>query len=98
MSFHSTTTSSTPESNKWLSHLDTPKIDDINEETRRGVMDGSIPSAVVDTGATSNVGKYGCSLELTSEPSHKIFTTASQVCLSVVRISASSFLCNKCLQ
>ena len=40
-------------------------------------MDGSIPSAVVDTGATSNVGKYGCSLELTGEPSHKVFTTVT---------------------
>ena len=27
-----------------------------NEELRRGVLDGSIPSAVVDSGATSSIG------------------------------------------
>ena len=65
-----------PESNDWLSHLETPKIVDINEETGRGVMNGSIPSAVVNTGAMSNVGKYGCSLELTGKPSNTVFSTA----------------------
>ena len=40
-------------------------------------MDGSIPSAVVDTGAASNVGKYGCSLKLTGKPSSKVFTVAT---------------------
>ena len=40
-------------------------------------MDVSIPSAVVDTGATSSVGKYGCGLELTGKPSNKIFKMAT---------------------
>ena len=60
-----------------MSRIETPEIDDIEEETRRGMIDRSIPSAVVDTGATSNVGKYGCNLELTGEPSSKFFTTAT---------------------
>ena len=66
-----------PKRNKWLSHIETPEINNIKEETRRGVINESIPSAVVDTGATSNVGKYGCNLELTGEPSSKVFTTAT---------------------
>ena len=40
-------------------------------------MDGSIESTVVDTGATSSVGKYGCGLKLTGKPSSKIFTVAT---------------------
>ena len=40
-------------------------------------MDGTIPSAVVDTGAISNVRKCGCSLKLTGNPSTKIFSTAT---------------------
>ena len=49
----------------------------MEEATRRGVMDGSIPSAVADTGATSNVGKYGPGLTLTGEPSYKVFSTVT---------------------
>ena len=37
----------TPKSNEWISHFTAPKNDDIENETRRGIMDGSIPSAVV---------------------------------------------------
>ena len=40
-------------------------------------MDGSIPSAVVDTGATSSVGKYDSGLTLTGKPSSKMFTVAT---------------------
>ena len=36
-----------------------------------------IPSAVVDTGATSNVGKFGCGLQLTGNASTKVFSTAT---------------------
>ena len=41
-------------------------------------MDGSIPSVVVDTGATSSVGKYGSGLTLTGKPSSKVFTVATR--------------------
>ena len=67
----------TPESNEWINHIESPKSDDSDDETRRGVMDGTIPSAVVDTGATSNVGKFGCGLKLTGNPSTNIFSTAT---------------------
>ena len=40
-------------------------------------MDGTIPSAVVDTGATSNVGKYGGGLKLTGNTSTKVFKVAT---------------------
>ena len=40
-------------------------------------MEETIPSAVVDTGATSSVGKYGCGLELTGKPSNKVFKVAT---------------------
>ena len=40
-------------------------------------MDGSIPSAVADTPATSNVGKFGCGHKLTGNASTKIFSTAT---------------------
>ena len=40
-------------------------------------MDGTIPSVVVETGATSNVEKFGYGLKLTGNPSTKIFSTAT---------------------
>ena len=48
-----------PTFDEWYKHDVAPKIHESNKETRRGVMDGTIPSAVVDTGVTSSVGKYG---------------------------------------
>ena len=67
----------TPESNEWINHIEAPQSDDSDEETRRGVMDKTIPSAVVDTGTTSNVKKFDCGLKLTGNPSTKIFITAT---------------------
>ena len=40
-------------------------------------MDYSILSAVVNTGATSSVGKYGYVLKLTGKPSSKVFKVAT---------------------
>ena len=40
-------------------------------------MDETIESTVVDTGATSSVGKYGCGLTLTGKPSSRIYTVAN---------------------
>ena len=54
-----------------------PQAQASEEKTKQGIMDGSIPSAVVDTGATSSVGKYGCGLTLTGKPSTKVFTVAT---------------------
>ena len=39
------------------------------EQTRLGVMDGTIPLAVVDSSTTSNVRKYGDGLQLIGQPS-----------------------------
>ena len=45
----------TPTLNKWYDHVVTNKAND--NETKRGVMDCTIPSAVVDSDTTSNVGQ-----------------------------------------
>ena len=58
-----------PTLDEWYDHIVSPEIHKNDEETRQGVTDGTIPSAVVDTGATSNVGNYGDILELTGNPS-----------------------------
>ena len=61
--------------NKWYDHVVVDKSSD--DKTEQGVMDGTIPSAVVDSGTTSNVGRYGDGLELTGRPSTKIFKVAT---------------------
>ena len=66
-----------PTLDKWYDHAVAPETHESEEETRRGVMDGTIPSAVVDTRATTSVGKYRCGLELTWKPSNKIFKVAT---------------------
>ena len=58
---------------KWYDHFVVPDIPESDEDPSRGVMDGTIPSAVVDTGATSSVGKYGCGLKLIGKLSNKVF-------------------------
>ena len=66
-----------PTYDTWYDHVDSPQALASEEKTKQGVMDGSIPSAVVDTVATSNVGKYGCGLKLTGKPSSKVFTVVT---------------------
>ena len=44
-----------------------------NKESENGVMDSTMPLAVVDTDMTSNIGKYVDGLHLTGRPSRKIF-------------------------
>jgi hypothetical protein len=44
-----------------------------DEELRRGVLDGSIPSAVVDSGATSSVGTPTDPFAKTGQQSNKVF-------------------------
>ena len=43
------------------------------EEVKRGVLNGEIPSAVVDSGATSNCGMEGDPYVKTDQISNKIF-------------------------
>ena len=44
-----------------------------NNKIQRGVIDSIIPSAVVDSGTASNVGRYGDGVKLTGRRSTKIF-------------------------
>ena len=63
-----------PTLDEWYDHVKATKINKAsNKETRQGVMDGTIPSAFVDSGATSNVVRNGDGLTLTSHPSNKVF-------------------------
>jgi len=50
-------------------------VDD--EELRRGIMDGTIPSTIADSGATSGVGTGDDPSHRTSEPSNKRFILPS---------------------
>ena len=62
----------------WYDHaFVSPQARASEEATRQGIMDGTIESTVVDTGAASNVGKYGCGLTLTGKPSTRIYTVAN---------------------
>ena len=45
-----------PTLEKWYHHVGAKAS---NDKTMQGVMDGTTPSAVVDSSTTSNVGKYG---------------------------------------
>ena len=49
-----------------------------DDETKQCVMDGTIPSAVVDSGTTSSLGKYGDGLHLTGRLSHKVFKVSTR--------------------
>ena len=66
-----------PTYNNWYDHLVFTQARVSEKETKQGIMDGSILSAFINTGATSSVGKYGCGLELTRKPSSKVFTVAT---------------------
>ena len=44
-----------------------------DNKIQRGVIDSIIPSAVVDSGTASNVGRYGDGVKLTGRRSTKIF-------------------------
>jgi len=50
-------------------------VDD--EELRRGIMDGTIPSTIADSGATSGVGTEDDPSHCTGEPSDERFTLPS---------------------
>ena len=66
-----------PPLDTWYDHIVSPQAQASKEKTKQGIMNGSIPSAVIDTGATSSVGKYGCGLTLTGKPSTNVFTVAT---------------------
>ena len=66
-----------PTLDTWFDHIVSPQAQASEEKTKQGIMDGSIPSAVIHTGATSSVGKYGCGMKLTGKPSSKVFTVAT---------------------
>ena len=53
--------------NKWYDHVAVDKAS--NKESEKGVMDSTMPLAVVDTDMTSNIGKYVDGLHLTGRPS-----------------------------
>ena len=60
----------TPTLDKWYDHMVIDKARD--DKIKQCVMDGTIPLAVVDSGTTSNVGKYVDSLHLNGRPLHTI--------------------------
>ena len=66
-----------PNLDGWYDHVMSPRAQAIEEATRKGIMDGTIESTVVDTGCTTSVGKCGCGITLTGKPSHKVFTVAT---------------------
>ena len=66
-----------PNLDGWYDHVVSPRAQTIEEATRKGIMDGTIESTVMDPGATTSVGKYGCGLQLTGKPSSKVFTVAT---------------------
>ena len=62
---------------EWYAHVRAPKSTKArNEETRRSVMDGTIPSAIVNSGVASNAGRYDNGLKMTGCQSTKVFKVA----------------------
>ena len=66
----------TPSLDKWHDHIAVEKTN--SKKIERGVMDGTIPSAVVYSGTTFNVGKYGDGLHLTGKPSYEVFKVSTR--------------------
>ena len=64
-------------------------VDD--EELRRGIMDGTIPSTIADSGATSGVGTADDPSHRTGEPSDKRFTLPSGAVIQATEIAAYPF-------
>jgi len=64
-------------------------VDD--EELRRGIMDGTIPSTIVDSGATSGVGTEDDPSHRTGELSNKRFTLPSSVTMQATEIAEYPF-------
>ena len=61
--------------NQWYNHV---AVDNANaKKIERGVMDGTIPLAIVDSGTTFNVRKFGNGLHLTGRLSHKLFKVST---------------------
>ena len=58
-----------------------------NTNLRRGVLDGSIPSAVAESGASSSVGTETNLFLPTGRPSHKIFRLPNDITKQASRIS-----------
>ena len=54
-----------------------PPLQITGGQLKRGVLDGSIPSAAYDTACTSNAGLEGDSFIPTDQPSNKMFTVAT---------------------
>ena len=64
-------------------------VDD--EELRQGIMDGTIPSTIVDSGATSGVGTKDNPSHRTGEPSNKRFTLPSGAVIQATEIAEYPF-------
>ena len=64
-------------------------VDD--EELRRGIMDGSIPSTIADSGATSGVGTKDNPSHRTGEPSDKRFVLPSGDVIQATEIAEYPF-------
>jgi hypothetical protein len=64
-------------------------VDD--EEPRQGIMDGSIPSTIADSGATSGVGTKDNPSHRTGEPSDKRFVLPSGDVIQATEIAEYPF-------
>jgi hypothetical protein len=64
-------------------------VDD--EELRQGIMDGSIPSTIADSGATSGVGTKDNPSHRTGEPSDKRFVLPSGDVIQATEIAEYPF-------
>jgi hypothetical protein len=64
-------------------------VDD--EELRQGIIDGTIPSTIVDSGATSGVGTEDDPSHRTGEPSNKRFTLPSGAVIQATEIAEYPF-------
>ena len=57
----------------WMNDKSSPVLAPWEQELVQGMQDGSVPSAVSDSGTTSGVGKAGDPLNATGKPSNKTF-------------------------
>ncbi len=62
-----------------------------DEKLRRGIMDGSIPSTIADSGATSGVGTKDDPSQRTGEPSDKQFILPSGEVIQATEIAEYPF-------